>query len=124
MLLLMLHSKRGLAALMAVAACYSHATKAIEAFAGQELTRTQLISAARAGGDYLVRMQRSDGSFHYSYDPVEDRTSEQSYNILRHAGAVVALFDIHAATGDSRYLDAARRGITFLKSRFRRARGR
>jgi uncharacterized protein YyaL (SSP411 family) len=90
----------------------------------QEPTRLELLSAARAGGDYLVRMQKADGSFHYSYDPLEDRTSEQSYNILRHAGAVVSLFDIYAATGDTHYLDAARRAVAYLKTKFRRARDR
>jgi hypothetical protein len=84
-----------------------------------ELTRGRLVASARAGGDYLVRMQQPDGSFHYSYDPVEDRVGGRAYNILRHAGAALALFDLYNAVHDVRYLDSARRAVGFLKTRFR-----
>jgi AMMECR1 domain-containing protein len=82
----------------------------------------QLIASARAGGDYLVRVQKPDGSFHYSYDALKDRFSAQAYNILRHAGAAFSLFDLYRATHDVRYLDAARRAVSFLKTRFRPSR--
>ncbi|HLG17364.1 MAG TPA: hypothetical protein VJH03_23160 [Blastocatellia bacterium] len=89
----------------------------------QEITRDRLVAAARAGGDYLIRMQKPDGSFHYYYDPVEDRFSTRSYNILRHAGTALSLFDVYARTRDARYLNAASAGVAFLKTRFRDARG-
>ncbi|HEX5736414.1 MAG TPA: hypothetical protein VF131_26525 [Blastocatellia bacterium] len=88
----------------------------------QETDRAGLVAAARRAGDYLVRMQLEDGSFHYSYDPVEDRTSRRVYNIVRHAGAVSSLFELYGATREARYLDAARRGVLYLKTRFRPAR--
>lgn len=88
----------------------------------QELTRATLISAARAGGDYLVRIQKPDGSFHYYYDPSEDRFEARRYNIVRHTGAAVSLLDLLATTRDARYLDAARSAIKFLKTRFREIR--
>ena len=88
----------------------------------QETDRAGLMAAARMAGDYLVRMQLEDGSFHYSYDPVEDRTSRQTYNIVRHAGTVYSLFELYNATREARYLDAARRGALYLKTRFRPAR--
>ena len=80
------------------------------------------MAAVRMAGDYLVRMQLEDGSFHYSYDPVEDRASRRAYNIVRHAGTVFSLFELYGATREARYLDAARRGVKYLKTRFRPAR--
>ena len=88
----------------------------------QETDRAGLMAAARMAGDYLVRMQLEDGSFHYSYDPVEDHTSRRTYNIVRHAGTVSSLFELYSATREARYLDAARRGALYLKTRFRPAR--
>ncbi|HXG65068.1 MAG TPA: hypothetical protein VNO70_08160 [Blastocatellia bacterium] len=90
--------------------------------AADALSRDRLIAAARAGGDYLLRMQRQDGSFHYIYDPKEDRLDSHSYNIVRHAGVTFSLFELYRATRDARYFDAARRAVTYLKTRFRPAR--
>ena len=88
--------------------------------AGSEpLNKARLVEAAKRGGDYLVRMQKPDGSFHYSYDPLEDRVSTKTYNIVRHAGTACSLFELFAATRDARYSLAARRALTFLKTRFR-----
>lgn len=89
----------------------------------QELSRARLVQAARAGGDYLLRIQRQDGGFNYYYDAAEDRFEARRYNIVRHAGTAVALFDLYAATRDSRYNESARRAMRFLVTRFRRARG-
>jgi uncharacterized protein YyaL (SSP411 family) len=85
----------------------------------QEVSRARLITAARAGGDYLVRAQKRDGSFNYYYDAAADRFEARRYNILRHSGAAISLFDLFAVTRDSRYLESARRAVKFLKLRFR-----
>jgi AMMECR1 domain-containing protein len=85
----------------------------------QEPDRNRLLASARSGGNYLVRMQQRDGSFHYSYDPLEDRFSSRTYNILRHSGTALSLFDLYRATREVRYLEAARRAVEFLKTRFR-----
>ena len=87
-----------------------------------DIDRARLMAAARAGGDYLIRQQKRDGSFHYVYDPVDDRPSDRAYNILRHTGAAVALLQLYEATGEARYLAAARQAIVFLKARLRPAR--
>ena len=87
----------------------------------QEVSRAQLIAAARAGGDYLVRMQKPDGSFHYYYDPSQDRFESRRYNIVRHAGTALSLLDLYATTRDRRYLESSRRAIVFLKTRLRTA---
>jgi hypothetical protein len=88
----------------------------------QDLDRASLLAAVRMAGDYLVRMQLQDGSFHYSYDPLNDRTSRRTYNIVRHAGTVYSLFELYAATREARYLNAGRRGVAYLKTRFHPAR--
>lgn len=87
-----------------------------------EIDRTRLGRAARAGGDYLIRAQKSDGSFHYEYDPVDESVSERDYNILRHAGAAIALFQLYEATREANYLKAARRAVGYLRNRFHWAR--
>ena len=89
--------------------------------ASAPLSRTVLLDAARAGGDYLVRMQQPDGRFYYWYYPATDRVDTTQYNVLRHSGAALALFDLYMVTGERRYLDAARRATAFLKTRFRPA---
>ena len=81
--------------------------------------RASLIVSARSGGNYLLRMHKPDGSFHYSYNALDNRSSRRSYNILRHAGATLSLFELYGVTRDSRYLEAARRAVEFLKTRFR-----
>jgi hypothetical protein len=83
------------------------------------LDKTRLKAAALAGGEYLLRVQKNDGSFHYSYNPAKDEFDKHTYNILRHAGTIYALFQLYEATNDARYLEATRRAMNFLKSRFR-----
>src|SRR5262249_54315261 len=78
-----------------------------------------LLQAARLGGDYLVRMQKPDGSFHYVYDPVDGDFPRRQYNILRHAGSAICLFDLYEVTHDQRYLGSAERAIAFLRKTFR-----
>ncbi len=81
--------------------------------------KERLLQAARNGGDYLLRMQKNDGSFHYSYNALHDRFENATYNILRHAGTAYSLFELYNATRDTRYLEAANRAVAFLKTRFR-----
>ena len=87
-----------------------------------EISRALLLGAARAGGDYLIRMQKDDGSFYYTYNPLRDEANDRAYNIVRHAGAAISLFDLYRASRDTRYLDSARRAVTYLKTRFHPAR--
>lgn len=89
----------------------------------QDVTLARLMAAARAGGDYLIRMQRADGSFHYYYNAAGDRFEKRTYNIVRHAGTAFSLLDLYSNTRDIRYLDAARRAVRFLETRFRRVPG-
>jgi hypothetical protein len=80
--------------------------------------RESLLRSAGAGGNYLIRMQRPDGRYYYTYDPLDDKVDAVKYNIVRHAGVIISLFDLYAATKEIRYLNSARRGVAFLKRRF------
>jgi len=73
----------------------------------------ELREAADQGGRYLLRHQRKDGSFDYSYEPKKDTVSDD-YNLLRHAGSCYALVELYQATGDGEYLAAADRGLEYL----------
>ena len=101
---------------------YSETSFVTKSAQKSEITRANLIAAAKAGGDYLVRMQKADGSFHYFYDPAQDLVEPLTYNIVRHAGAILSMFDLYENTRDARYLECARRAIVFLKTQFRSAR--
>lgn len=89
----------------------------------EDVTPARLIAAARSGGDYLVRMQRPDGSFHYYYNAAEDRFEQRTYNMVRHAGTTFSLLELYSRTRDIRYLDAGRRAVRFLETRFHSAPG-
>jgi hypothetical protein len=84
-----------------------------------DLTAERVTSAARAGGDYLIRMQLPSGQFNYAYQPLSDSVPGTHYNIIRHAGTAYSLFDLYKATGDRRYLSAAVRAVDYLKTKFR-----
>ena len=83
------------------------------------LGKARLMAAALAGGEYILRVQQTDGSFIYYYDPVKDAQVKARYNVIRHAGAAFALFQLYEATRDPRYLDAARKAMAFLRTRYR-----
>jgi hypothetical protein len=83
------------------------------------LDRARLLAAAQSGGEYILRMQQADGSFLYYYDPAKDAAIKARYNIIRHAGAAYALYQLYEATRDPRYLEAARKAMAFLRTQFR-----
>lgn len=91
--------------------------RAVELYRGNplepDLSPEALLAAAREGGEYLLRHQRPDGTFGYSYRPKRDEY-DSGYNLLRHAGSCYALVELAQATGDDRYLEAARRGLAAL----------
>jgi len=86
-------------------------------YRGNDLTPSTapeaLLESALLGGDYLLRHQRADGSFGYRYRPKREEYDD-GYNLLRHAGSCYSLVELHRATGDPRYLEAARRGLEWL----------
>ena len=115
-------TKSTLIAFALLANCVKGDVTSLHASATSQLSRAQLLTAARSGGDYLVRMQKADGSFHYSYNAAEDQFETRRYNIVRHAGTALSLFDLYGATDDVRYRESARLAVKFLKTRFHRGR--
>jgi len=100
---------------------HSHALEVVRGFVIRgAVDGPVLLAAAQSAGDYLLRMQRSDGSFYYWYRPLSDQVDVTHYNIVRHAGTCISLFDLYGITRDPRYLAGARSAMTFLRSRFRR----
>ena len=81
--------------------------------------RNRMIASARAGGEFLIRIMRDDGSFKYTVDPWLASESKSAYNIVRHAGTAAALFEVAGATGDERFLGAALRAMEFLNGWYR-----
>ncbi|MCH9650525.1 MAG: hypothetical protein K0U98_19985 [Deltaproteobacteria bacterium] len=78
-----------------------------------EITPDALLSAAIAGGEYLLRHQLPDGSFGYNYDPRFDGYLGAS-NLLRQAGTCYSLFELFEKTGDERFLVAGEGGLESL----------
>ncbi|MFQ5382357.1 MAG: hypothetical protein ACE5EF_12170, partial [Dehalococcoidia bacterium] len=70
--------------------------------------------AAVAAGDWIVRNQYPDGTYVYEYDREEDSLSG-AYNVVRHAGVTMSLYQLVRA-GESQYLEAADRGLSFMQS--------
>jgi hypothetical protein len=69
---------------------------------------------ARKLAEFLLYMQRGDGSFRHLYDPTS-ATPDDATQLLYYSGeASLALARMYAITGDARYADAARRGVDWL----------
>jgi hypothetical protein len=77
-----------------------------------QTTPGEVRAAAVAAGDWLVRNMGDDGSFLYGYDRATG-LANPAYNIVRHAGAVVALYQLVGAD-ERRFLAAADRSLGWL----------
>ncbi|MDB9314679.1 hypothetical protein PN462_16320 [Spirulina sp. CS-785/01] len=82
-------------------------------FDANKLSLQLLLKSAQAAGDYLQRGLEADGRFLYCYRP-ETETRQESYNILRHTGAISALLDLYAVTGEEGYLSTSLEAIGYL----------
>ena len=77
------------------------------------VSRRRLLAAIEAAGDWLLRFQKPDGSFHYTYNAATDGVGK-GYSSVRHALAAWGLVQAHQATGERRFLDGARRALDWL----------
>lgn len=75
-------------------------------------------ASASEAADWIARAQRPDGSYLYEYD-AEANAEIPGYNIVRHAGVTMSLYQF-AAEGDDSYLDTADRGLEYMTDRLYR----
>jgi hypothetical protein len=73
-------------------------------------------AAAVAAAGWIERGQRSDGSYLYEYDRDAGDPSNAGYNIVRHAGVTMSLYQIVVA-GEDQYLAPADRGLDWMEAR-------
>jgi hypothetical protein len=96
---------------------FSAGSEVVSLYRGQRrdiaLTNEELLVRAAAAGAYLARSVNADGSFEYVYLPKSDRRDD-GYNLLRHAGAVFALFQLHHVTREAQFLSAGERAVSYL----------
>ena len=78
---------------------------------------TALRQASARGGRYLAGKVEANGRFVYLFDAQEAR-AEGDYNLLRHAGTLWAMFQVHRATGEPGVRDAAVRGLANLSREY------
>lgn len=84
-----------------------------------ELTRAELIARIGDAADWLSRMVKPDGSFHYeTYPPYRQET--KSYNLPRHAGSIYSLLATYQVSRREHQLEGPGRraleaGLTALR---------
>jgi hypothetical protein len=88
---------------------------AVPAEACPPATVADVDAAAVAAGDWLARNLDDDGRFLYGYDVATDEINED-YNIVRHGGATMSLYQL-AAAGHLEFLEPADRALGWLLER-------
>ena len=83
-----------------------------------DLSEQALIAAAASAARYLSNAVGGNGRFVYTYLPKTNRETDR-YNILRHAGSIYALLDWYRESGDPEVLNAAQRGLNYLRAQVR-----
>lgn len=81
-----------------------------------------LDTAARAATAWIVRNQQPDGAYTYLYYPDEDVVPGE-YNIVRHAGVTMSLYQSATHYQDRATLAAADAGIAWLERRLAKRHG-
>lgn len=80
-------------------------------------TKSELLSAASQGGNYLVNAVNSDGKFVYIYRPKTDEVPKQ-YNILRHAGTIYSMLELYEVTEDKELIESVEVALNYLFQSF------
>jgi len=79
----------------------------------KDVSSDPLLAAAQAGGEYLSRCVKPDGSFVYRYDPYLDEEGSD-YNLPRHAGTVYAMYELYGETRDPALHQSGQKAVTWL----------
>jgi hypothetical protein len=74
------------------------------------------LMVARGIGDALLGLQLADGGWPWLFDTAKGRVVEEYevYSVHQHAMAPMGLLELAAASGDSRYAEAARAGLAWI----------
>jgi len=70
------------------------------------------LAASRASAAWIQNNQFADGSYVYEYR-LDDEATPGGYNVVRHAGVTMSLYQL-AASGDASVLDTADRGLRWM----------
>ena len=76
------------------------------------VTPESALFAANQESGWIERAQLSDGGYVYEYNRAED-SEPGGYNVVRHAGVTMSLYQL-AAAGEPSVLPAADRGLQFM----------
>src|SRR5690606_7460370 len=68
----------------------------------------------RTLAEWILYMQRPDGSFRHRYDVAAAQPDESAHLLYYSGEAALALARMHAVFGDARYRDAAERALDDL----------
>jgi hypothetical protein len=77
------------------------------------ISEPEAMAAARASADWIARVQRPDGTYLYEYDRDAD-AEVPGYNVVRHAGVTMSLYQF-AAEGELSALEPADRGLAWME---------
>lgn len=83
-----------------------------------KLSNKEILDAANIAGDYLERNVNTSGSFVYSYMPKLNNVPE-TYNILRHAGAIYSMLELYEVTQNNALLQKSKLAIQYLLKQIR-----
>ena len=106
--------------LWAIGAAVLRAT-VMEAEVCPSLTAAEARAAALAAAGWIERAQGPDGTYVYEYDR-EARTTSGDYNVVRHAGVTMSLYQL-AAAGEPSVLAAADCGLGYMERNLLRGDG-
>lgn len=79
-----------------------------------EPTVESIAETTGAAVDWFVRNQREDGTWLYEYD-ADQRVDRGGYNVIRHAGAIMGLYQA-AAEGYPGAMESADRGVEWARA--------
>lgn len=82
-----------------------------------DLARAEARASARAAAEWIVDNQDDDGRYLYDFHRGRGESSDD-YNLVRHAGVTMSLYQLVLA-GEGQYLDEADRGLAWMLERLR-----
>ncbi|MEX2236060.1 MAG: hypothetical protein WEB00_00800 [Dehalococcoidia bacterium] len=98
------------------AALFAVRLVAVPAESCSDLSAVEARASAQAAADWLIAGQRGDGSYVYEYNRDEDSFPSE-YNIVRHAGVTMSLYQVAGRLGDEEAMATAELGLAWMLER-------